>query len=316
MNIENNKFLFYVCAGLTASGNDGYDHSDADISVLAREIHFANFSDDIKAWFARARTGQVEVNPYWPRGSALAAACFFMDDNYTFDISHFLSFIKRAGISDPVGKKDFKNWVIDLPDILRSIEYNHAIEELWAEYCDIVNARSLKWQRNIKIAVDSVKRFFLNKYGENMFELSFAPNLFAPHSADFVRVRNRIIVIASSPDAETILHEAMHVALTKYREKFTAHAEEYGLGAFADTGKMLELGYMEDESTASVARAIEECFARALSVILSGGKDEHLQVHSDSGFDSVPFLGWNIRRLKISYVNLGEFIDKALNKIR
>ena len=314
--IENNKFLFYVSVGLTASGYDGYDHDDAAISALVGQIHAAGFSDEVKAWFACARTGQVELNPYRPRGAALAAACFFMDDDYTFDFSHFLSFLKRAGVSDPVGKKDFKSWAVSLPDILRDIDGNPATEGLWNEYCRIINERSSEWQKNMKTVISIVRQFFIDKYKNSLFEISFAPNLFTPYSTDLVRVRERIIVVSPSPDIESMLHEAMHVAVTKYWEKFTSHAGEYGLGNFADREKMGKFGYMPDDTAASAARVIEECFVRALAVILSRGNDERLQAHTDSGFYSVPFIGWNLKQIKISYLNLGEFIDDILIKMR
>jgi hypothetical protein len=74
MKVENNRYLFYILIGLISSGANAYDHNDVDISSLAERIGKLKISDDIKTWFSRAKTGQVEVNPYWPRGSAVATA--------------------------------------------------------------------------------------------------------------------------------------------------------------------------------------------------------------------------------------------------
>jgi len=312
MNIVNNKFLFYVSIGLTASGSDGYDHNDADISALVKQIHAAKFSDEIKFWFSRARTGQVEVNPYWPRGSALAVACFFIDETYIFKSDLFFDFIENTGVNDPIGAEDFKEWITELPDILREIDTKPVTALLWNEYCRIVDNRSPEWHDMIKKAVNAVEIFF----GNNAPEIAFNPNLFTPYSADFVRIGNRIITISYTPDAETMLHETIHTAVAKYRDKITAYAEAQGLGNFADKNKMMEFGYMENESADSAAHVIEECFVRAIAVTLSGGNDERLRFHAEYGCNSVPFIASYIRRIKLSYANLGELIHDVLDKMK
>lgn len=43
MNIENNKHLFLACAGLAASGSDGHDHADREVSELVGKIRAAGF---------------------------------------------------------------------------------------------------------------------------------------------------------------------------------------------------------------------------------------------------------------------------------
>lgn len=313
MSIENNKFLFYVCVGLTASGSDGYDHNDADIVSLVKQIHNANFSNNIKSWFSRARTGQIEVNPYWPRGSMLATACFFTDDEYKFNIDSFNAFIGSTGsISDPIGIEDFKCWISELPNILREMDSNPATALLWKEYCRIVGMRSLEWNDMTEKAVNASKIFF----GDDAPEMVFNPNLFTPYCADFVRIGNRIITISYTPDAETMLHETMHTAVAKYRVKISNYAETHGLGNFADKNKMIEFGYMEDESAASAAHVIEECFVRAIAVTLSGKNDERLRFHAEYGCNSVPFIASYVKHMKLSFANLGEFIQDVLNKMK
>ena len=123
LKVENNRYLFYILAGLVSSGADAYDHDDVDISALADRIGEVDISDDVKAWFARARTGQVEVNPYWPRVSALAAACFFVG-NGNFDIDAFFTFFESAAVSDPIGTEDFRAWISGLPKV-KSIGTEH-----------------------------------------------------------------------------------------------------------------------------------------------------------------------------------------------
>lgn len=310
MNIENNKHLFSACVGLTASGSDGYDHRDTDIAKLAHQIYAAQFSDALKAWFARARTGQVKVNPYWPRGSYLGAACFFVDDAYHFDVNLYFAFIESAGgISDPIDEDDFRSWILELPDALRAIDTHSAMSALWHEYCHIIDTRSAAWREMVDKAVQAARTFF----GDAVPDMVFNPNLFTPYSADFVRMGHRVVTISSVPDAETMLHETMHTAVAQHRDIITAFAETHGLGNFADREKMIEFGYMEDDSATSVAHVIEECFVRALAVVLSGGSDERLQFHAEYGCGSVPFIASRTRRVEPSISTLRELIVDVLS---
>ena len=277
MTIENNKFLFYINAGLILSGYDQYDHEDTEIAALANRIRDADYPIEFKPWFARARTGQVRVAPYWPRMAMLMSACFFIDGEYAFAADSFFCFIESVGKPDPIGIDDLRRWISELPNVLQQIDALPFSAELWDEYSRIVAARMPDWNEQIH---KSVKAFF----GSEAPQLAFNPNLFAsPYSADFVRVDGRIITIAASPDAEAVLHETLHTLIAQHRAQITDFAERYGLGAFADKTKMLEFGYMQNESTASIVDVIEECFVRALSVELSGGGDERLLSHAEFG---------------------------------
>ena len=310
MKIENNRNLFFVLAGLISSGANLYDHNDRDISTLANKIIEDNISDEIKGWFARARTGQVEVNPYWPRGSALATACFFIG-NGNFDIDAFFSFLENAAFSDPIGIEDFYIWISNLPKMLLCMDALPAIQSSWDEYCRIVNARAPKWTCMMDEAINAAQAF----YGENLPEISFAPNLFAFYSADFVRVEDRIITIAAEPVIETMLHETLHTDVAAYRDKILAFSEKYGLMGFADRDKMIKFGYMKDDSASSITHVIEECFVRAVAVVLAGKSDERLRFHAEFGCDSVPFIVSYFMSIRPTVFKFGLFIDAVLENM-
>lgn len=313
MNIENNKYLFYICAGLTATGSEGYNHSDMDVLKLVNNIREAEFPDNLKIWFALARTGQIAVNPYWPRGSSLAAACFFVNDRYEFDINSFFSFLESVGgISDPIGIADFKKWIGELPNILRKMDALHSTPFLWKEYCDIVTMRLPEWCDMVEKAVKTVKIFF---EGDGP-EIIFNPNLLTHYSTDFVRIGNRIITISPDPDMESMLHETMHTAVAASRKEITDFAAKNCLSKFADRFKMIEFGYMEDDSVESIAHVIEECFVRALAVTLSGGTDERLRTHAEYGCESVPFIASCVREINPTNSTLNMFIQEVLTRMR
>jgi len=313
MSIANNKFLFLSCVGLTASGSDGYNHDDTDVANIVKMIHAADLPDNIKGWFARARTGQVEVNPYWPRGSCLLSACFFVNNEFQFEKSSFFKFLDNTGvINDPISFEDFKEWISRAAYFLQLLNEHPAIPAIWNEYCRVVKNRSLEWNGMVEKAVNAAHGFF----GDEAPEMIFNPNLFTPYSADFVRIRNRIITISSTPDAETMLHETMHTAIAEYRTAFMAFADMFGLVGFANKAKMIEFGYMENESATSITHVIEECFVRAFSVVLSGGNEERLQFHARYGCDSVPFIASCIPSLCPSYKDLEYFVTSILNAMK
>ena len=80
-----NPQLFLVSLGLTADGGTVADFTDSEATKLAESIKALRLSRNIREWFSHARTGQVKVNPYWPRGSTLAAACFFINEEGRLD---------------------------------------------------------------------------------------------------------------------------------------------------------------------------------------------------------------------------------------
>jgi hypothetical protein len=295
---------------LLSSGANAYDHNNADISALAERIGKLKISNDIKNWFTRARTGQVEVNPYWPRGSAVATACFFVE-NGNFDIDAFFSFCESTCMSDPIGIEDFRLWISDLPKILAYIETLPDIQSLWDEYCRIVNVRMHKWNDIINEAAKTAQDFF----GGKAPEMSFSPNLFAAYSTDFVRIGNKIITIASEPDIESMLHETLHTFVAAYRKKIMNFSKKYGLVNFANREKMIEFGYMTDDSVASITHVIEECFVRAISVVLAGKSDERLNIHAEYGCDSVPFIASHFKTIHPTIDEFGVFIDTVLLNI-
>jgi len=307
MKTENNRNLFYVATGLISSGLNSYDHSDAEISALAKRICKSDISENIRFWFARAKTGQVEVNPYWPRGSAIIIACFFVKDG-KFDIDACLSFFDSTGaMVDPIGADDFRAWIAELPKVLSYFE-DPAFQPLWSEYCRIVDSRIPKWNLMIDEAINTAHGFF----GENAPIMTFAPNLFAAYNTDFVHIQNKIITIASEPDIEGMLHETLHPVVALQRDKITAFSAENGLSGFANREKMMKYGYMVDDSVASIAHVIEECFVRAISVVLSNKNDKRLQSHVEFGCDGVPFIAEQFINISPTIENFGTFIDIVL----
>ncbi len=311
-NIVQHPYLFYTCAGLTASGHRGYNPDDPDAAELVRHIDAAAFPDDLKQWFRLARTGQVAVNPYWPRGSMLAVACFFVSEAWRFDTDAFFQFAESTGgISDPIGEEAFRQWIVRLPDVLHALAVHPAMPALWAEHTRIVERRRPMWEAMVRRAVAAADRFFAG----GAPEMAFVPNLLTHYGVDFVRLDNRIMTIAASPDAETMLHETLHTAVSAHRGEIAACAAQRGLRGFADPEKMRAFGYMEDDSVESATHVLEECLVRALAVVLSGGSEERLREHAALGCTSVPLLAQSVKELQPDAATLGAWIHTVLGRM-
>lgn len=200
---------------------------------------------------------------------------------------------------------NFHHWIVELPNILRKIDAYPATDLLWQEYSRIIHMRFPHWSKKLANTISIAKSFF----GENIPELVFSPRLFTPCVADFVLLGNRIITIASELDAETMLHETMHVAITPYRKQITKFAETFGIDMFAVKEQMIQYGYLKDESAASMAYVIEECLVRALAAELAGSGPDRLRLHATYGFTAVPFIALHFQQLKPTIDILGTFIE-------
>ena len=78
---------------------------------------------------------------------------------------------------------------------------------------------------------------------------------------------------------------------------------------------MVKFGYMVDNSVASVAHVIEECFVRAVSVVLANKDENRLQTHAEYGCDGVPFIAGQFKYIRPTLDNFGIFIDAVLKKM-
>ena len=284
MRIKNNPKIFYLACGLIAEGDRRYDLDDIEITALADKIRKISVQPDILQWFNLAKTGQVEVNPYWPRGHAMMMATLFLD-GAEFDIDRFTAFLESVNMQDPIGEDEFREWIGRLPEILT---YSESIfRDFWKEYCEIMFARTTGWAPEIEASRQPLKEFFGRS---NMPNLVFAPNLFAsPFAADFVHFDNIVTMIACKPDVENVLQEVLRARVAEHSEKIAAFCEEH-----------------------SNEHVTEECFVRTLSTILAGGGEGRMQSHVNCGFIGVPAIAKYFEEHRPKAENLGDFIDIAL----
>jgi hypothetical protein len=315
MSVEINRKIYAVTCGMVASGYDLYTSAVGDIYWFAQEVANLSMSENVRSWFEKARTGQVAVNPYWPRGHAVLSAAFFTEGK-NFDIDGFMSFFDNTGVSDPIGRKEFIEWISQLPLMLEYMD--EKASSLWEKYCGLFTWWLSSGRKSIEEACKISNEFF----GDAAMELSFIPNpLYSPFATDFVRIGNKLIVIGHSCDAESMLHEALHIEIAKYRDKITTFINEHGYANFANFSKMIEMGYINqnainhaDDYKPAYAHVIEECFVRGISTALAEGGARRLSAHANEGFGSVPAIGLFFEKMRPKADCLGEFMDYVFGR--
>lgn len=307
--IEPNDSLFLAWAGLTASGCDLADHGDAALRHLVTDIRASLKGEGMRAYFARAR-GDNAVNPYYPKGSDLTAACFFLRGLSYDDFDGCLAFLKSAG-GLPRGP-DHRAWLAALPDFLREIARDESAGRLRAAYRSLLRARAGAYEASLGGASR-----ILFAFSPKPFAVVFSPNLLqADCQADYVKKGGVTYVVAPAPDAVTMLHEALHPFLAA-REALLAHAlPRLDFGRLIDVEKLSVCGYLWDASDDSKLHALEECFVRGISVGLAasdGAQRARLSRWSDScGFLCVPAIAEKCAREGVTEETLSSFLTSFL----
>lgn len=299
-NIESNIGLFATYVGLTASGYSLADKNDKDIAELYNLIMNINWPQNIVDYFAYARTNRCEVNPYWPRGSILSSACFFISIKHVSryeNFDYFLQFERSVGNIDKEELNDeVISWLKKLPSFIDSVMKNRAFNELWNNYQRIISIRTKSYTEVLEKAYTAINNFCTDSQLISP-NIVFSPNLLqSPYIADFVTKGNTMIIIKTTPDVLSILHEFLHSVIKPMRDCFKVYIRKYDFDLMADITKMKSYGYMMDDSEESMINVLEESFVRGLSIAITALSssfkqiDEYIRWDLDSGFKLVPTI--------------------------
>ena len=209
--VNENLFMSYV--GLVASGYELTDKNDTEIMNLVDDIKNTSFQDDIIKYFKKARSTNT-INPYWPYGSDISVASFFIKDFAFNTLDDYAAFIKNTGFE---GHDDwFWYWIKELPDVLRQIKISPKYFKLWEKYQGIVQNRINGYYRQIEV-IESI----INKFTAMPYSIEFSPNLLQlPGMADFVTQNDNTTVITTYPTEIAILHEFLHPFISVHRNVF------------------------------------------------------------------------------------------------
>lgn len=317
LSIESNENLLLGHIGLTASGYDLADKDDPEIQSLIAAIRAAEFADDVGAYFARARTNQYAVNPYWPRGSCLSSACLFIDSAFSFALDEYIAFERAAGASAAHQDGEFRTWIRELPDWLRRIQAHRAYPSLRDSYQALVASR-MEGYRAASAGIERCLRDFgCSSDGRRII---FVPNLLQARAmADFVTQGNTTYVITTQMDATTILHEYLHPIVGQYRSLWSTYAASASFPRLVERAKMRACGYLWDASPEARMRALEESAVRGIAAVLaSWGQEIDLPAYgrwnADSGFMLVPAIIAQAKQQKPTVGNLEAYLRSAIDR--
>ncbi|NLC68202.1 MAG: hypothetical protein GX754_05345 [Clostridiaceae bacterium] len=309
ISIGVNEYLVMSYVGLVASGYELSDKNDTEIMSLVDDIRNTSFKDSAVEYFKKARSTNV-INPYWPYGSDISAACFFIKDYEFNTFNDYAAFIKSCGFG---GHEDwFWDWIKGLPGVLKQIKENPGYSKLWKRYQDIIQARLNDYNRQIRIIESAIKKF------TNMpYSIEFSPNLLqSPSMADFVKQGDRTVVITTYPTEISILHEFLHPFITAHRNIIVSLLPKVNPDKCFNAGRMITYGYMWDDSEDSKIHALEECFVRGITIGLSSmskqEKSQYCKWSCDSGFLFVREVLKAMDTMDVTEENLGDFIRQVM----
>ncbi len=275
--------------GLTAAGYDMADPQDEAVQgIIVRIRSVAEWPPEMIGYFAAARTGRAEVNPYWPRASLLSSTSLFIGPD------HLLSGEAREELervvlgADNLSPKDkapdVLSWLTNLPEALAPVMKSPAFPSLWLGYLAVIEGRGGGWEAEVMRAVIALEET-LGLPADEHPRVDFVPSLLqSPHLADYAMTGDTLRIIATRPDGLSIVHELLHQVLDRpVREAVLEVAEASGSGTEASRGaetfrdrealrdrvnleKMRALGYAWDDTLESVVRVLQETWVRAASL--------------------------------------------------
>lgn len=292
MNLEINKHLFAAYCGLVQSGYDLMDLSDPMVTAVYERIRNLPLSEGLISYFGAARTEQIPVNPYYPRGSDLAVACFFSEEQA------YLRFLRSCG-SPEAEDEAFLHWIVDLPEMLQKIEGCPGFEELFSYYEGQVCKRFQRVSAELSALQGRLKRL------GPAVQLLFAPNLLqSKYLADYALVREKLYLISTVFSRAAAVHEYLHVAMDGKAEWLTQLIARYGAAYFVNLDAVKRIGYE------SLEGAVEDCVVRALSALLADQENiaEYGARNAAMGFIAVPKLIARLPKKQVNDMTLDELL--------
>lgn len=292
MNFKINKHLFAAYCGLIRSGYDLMDLSDPLVAAACDGIRHLSLSRDVTSYFGAARTGQIPVNPYYPRGSDLAVACFFSEKRT------YLRFLRTCG-SPEAEDKEFLRWIADLPKMLREVEGCPGFETLFSCYERQVRVRCQGVSAELIVLQSRLERL------GPAIQLLFAPNLLqSKYLADYALVDGKLYLISTEFSRVAAVHEYLHVAMGDKAEWLTRLIARYGAAYFVNLDAVKRIGYETLEG------AVEDCVVRALSALLADQADvmEYGARNAEMGFIAVPKLITRLQEKRLANMTLDDML--------
>lgn len=276
MNIKVKQRKTIACAaiGLIAAGYSLYHKEDSELERLSEKIRDLFSSQELLEYFAGAKTDQSSINPYWPRGSALVIASWFMDDvSFDFDEIAYLTSQKRTSSLSETELNSMMGWIKRAPYYFKEIAGLAKEKGLFEELDQLFVKKKPYFTKEI----DEFRKLIETSRVEGKIEnIIFSPNLFqADELTDLVYDGDDLIIISTAPRVEDLLHEFLHDII--HNTLITrSHSDVMNCFNKSDRAQMKAYGYAWDDSFASALRVVEESYVRLLTYLLTETSGESL----------------------------------------
>ncbi len=303
MSLTINKHLFAAYCGLISSGYSLTDLSDSDIRALYNRIQKIEFDSEISDYFSFAKTNTIDINPYYPRGSDLSAACFFLEN----DIIEYIDFLRFCN-SPSANDEEFIKWIKSLKEPLEFIENHSDFDLLFAMYKELVNNRFSDIDSQLCGFQNKIKKF-----NDCNVQFVFAPNLLqSKYLADFVFKDNTLYIISTSFSQTAVAHEYFHILLNGKMGLLRKLIKRINIDDFLNKDTMIKFGYMYDDSLNSRINAMEDCIIRAMCGVVMEDKDieSYCKTNIQCGFVGVPAMIEKINEIDFTQLNINDIISK------
>jgi len=307
MNI--NKHLFAAYCGMIKSGYDLMDLSDEIVQKVYEWILTADFEKNVCEYFLFAKTNTISVNPYYPRGSDLSAACFFHGGS----MDKYIEFLQMCE-SQEANNPEFIKWISKLPSVLEQIENSRTFDGIYQFYCNGVEKRFSDIQKQI----EEIETVLKSKPFRTDISVVFAPNLLqAKFLADYALVEDTLYIISGNFWSCAIIHEYLHIALKPIRSMLFDIIHNDGIDKYVDVKCMHELGYLHGNTVEAKAHALDECFVRAICGVIDKSLDLswYCQENVKNGFWAVPRAIDKLAKLSWQDMSLEEIVIQVANSI-
>ena len=305
MNNIIDKNLFFAYCGMIAGGYDLMDTADPLVREVCRAAEQARLEKSLLDYFSYTRTGTIWVNPYYPRGSELSSACFFLEK----PLSDFLKFLRSCNAPE-AEDPEFRTWITRLPGILKTLSDNPTLSAAWEIYSHGLVRRF----SGLSPQILALQQRLDNLHWGNGVQILFAPTLLqSKYLADFSLVDSRLYLIAGEFSESAAIHEYLHPLLQKQRSTVLRLLRVHGLARFLDTEKVAALGYLIGTSEENQAHALEECIVRAITGVLSGVSPEgYCKMNLECGFTSLPEMMEHLQQNSLEKKTLEEILSDMI----
>lgn len=260
--------VFDVYLGLTASG---YELASADAQALTEAILAGSWDHAALKYFRQARIDDGRVNPYWPRGSILAAISLLASREglitEAVSVRDYLS--ELTNVPPAERDDDTVQWAAVLSEQIVSLRAASQYENSLLRYREAVHLEAekhwLAYRERVGAAEHVLRALFPTSAHPRSVRTILNP-LQADQLTDVVTAKESVYVVTSHLRVESCVHEMVHVYADPLLRDWMPRILEHADLLDATYEPMVRMRYAWDRSASSWANVFSETLARVLTV--------------------------------------------------